>query len=120
MNALERRICIATAALLLGGGFAMADDLAVFNAAIEDVAAHNRVALGYLRTENVDLAVIELERMKESWGALAERFGKNRPEKFRDNELFVTALVDVPVRIVGAFVMINFGRLDIARGALDS
>jgi len=33
-----------------------ADELNDFNAAIEAAAAHNRVALGYLRTENVDLA----------------------------------------------------------------
>ena len=32
---------------LLAGGTAMAGDLADFNAAVEAVSAHNRVALGY-------------------------------------------------------------------------
>jgi hypothetical protein len=119
------RISIAAAALLLAGQFlgnesARAGDLALFNAAMEDVAAHNRVALGYLRTENVDLAAAELEQMKDAWGAFAERFGRDRPEQFRDNSLYVTMLVDVPTRIVTAMIMINFGRPDIARNSLQA
>ena len=60
-----RWISIATSAvLLLGGRAASADDLTLFNAAMEDVASHNRTAISYLRNENMDLAVVELERMK--------------------------------------------------------
>src|SRR5690242_6642194 len=101
-------------------GGARADDLALFNAAMEDVASHNRVAIGYLRNENLELAVVELDRMKDSWGAFAERFSGNRPEPFRDNKLYVTMLVDVPTRIVTAMIMINFGRPDIARNSLQA
>jgi hypothetical protein len=116
-----RRISIVTAAaLLLAAGAARADDLALFNAAVEDVAAHNRVALGYLRTENVDLAMVEIDQMKEAWGPFAERFGRDRPEKFRDNALYATMLVDVPTRIVTAVIMINFGRPDIAKNSLQA
>jgi hypothetical protein len=110
----------AGAALLLCGGGARADDLALFNAAMEDVAAHNRAALGYLRTENIDLATAELERMKDAWGAFAEHYGGNRPAPFRDNKLYVTMLVDVPTRIVTAMIMVNFGRPDIARNSLQA
>ena len=106
--------------LLAALGAARADDLALFNAAMEDVAAHNRVAIGYLANENLDLAVVELDRMKESWGAFAERFSGNRPEPFRDNKLYVNMLVDVPTRIVTAMIMINFGRPDIAKNSLES
>jgi hypothetical protein len=110
----------ASAALLLCGSGARADDIVLFNGAMEDVAAHNRVALGYLRTENVDLATAEIERMKDAWGAFAERFGGNRPAPFRDNKLYVTMLVDVPTRIVTAMIMVNFGRPDIARTSLQA
>jgi hypothetical protein len=113
-----RQISLAMIAAVLAGGAARADNLDLFNAAMEDVAAHNRVAIGYLANENFDLAVVELDRMKESWGAFAERFGGNRPDKFRDNKLYVTMLVDVPTRIVTALIMINFGRPDIARNSL--
>jgi hypothetical protein len=115
-----RWVSIAMVAVVLAGGAARADNLDLFNAAMEDVAAHNRVAIGYLQNENLDLAVVELERMRDSWGAFAERFGGNRPEKFRDNALFVTMLVDVPTRIVAALIMINFGRPDIARNSLQA
>src|SRR5262249_54049777 len=115
-----RRIGIAGMALLAGLGAARADDLSLFNAAMEDVASHNLVALGYLRNENLELAVVEIERMKESWGAFAEKFSGDRPAPFRDNKLYVTMLVDVPPRIVTAMIMINFGRPDIAKNSLVS
>jgi len=116
-----RWISIATIAVLhVGARAASADDLTLFNAAMEDVASHNRIAIGYLRNENVDLAVVELEQMKDAWGAFAERFSRDRPEPFRDNKLYVTMLVDVPTRIVTANIMINFGRPDIARSSLQA
>jgi hypothetical protein len=99
---------------------AAADELADFNTAVERAAAHNRVALGYLRTENVDLARLELERMQGAWGDLTQRFGKNRPAELRDNPLYVETLVDVPTRIVGTFLMLDMGRIDLARNGLQA
>lgn len=112
------RIGIATAAAFLLASPLLADNLDAFNAAMEDAAAHNRVAIGYLRTENVDLAAVELHEMQKVWATFAERFGHDRPDKFRDSELYVTMLVDVPTRIVGALIMTDFGRPDIARDSL--
>ena len=53
-------------AVLVGGlsDSRATDDLAEFNAAVEEVSAHNRVAIGYLRTENVDFAALEIDRMR--------------------------------------------------------
>jgi hypothetical protein len=116
----RRLISVATAALLLTAKPMLADDLAGFNAAIEDVASHSRAALGYLHNRNGDLAAVELERMRDAWGAFAERFGHDRPERFRANALYVTMLVDVPTRIVAATIMINFGRPDVAAGSLQA
>src|SRR5215813_12606454 len=116
-----RRISIAAGVALLAGlAPARADDLALFNAAMEDVASHNRVAIGYLRNENYDLALVEIERMKDAWGAFAEKFSGNRPAPFRDSKLYVNMLVDVPTRIVTALIMINFGRPQIATNALEA
>ncbi|HWM48893.1 MAG TPA: hypothetical protein VNR11_18480 [Xanthobacteraceae bacterium] len=98
---------------------ALADDLAAFNAAVERAAAHNRVALGYLRTDSIDLAVIELERMQAAWGELVTRFGKTPPDALRDNPLFVETMVDVPTKIVGTMLVMEMGRTDLARAALQ-
>jgi hypothetical protein len=97
---------------------AAADDLADFNAAVEKAAGHNRVALGYLRTDSVDLATLELERMQDAWGAVVSRFGKNPPPAFRDNRLFTEVMVDVPARVVGTMLQLQMGRTDAARASL--
>lgn len=113
-----RPLLAAIAALVLNVGIVGADDLELFNAAVEEFAAHQRAAIGYLRTENVELATIELDRMRDAWGGLTERFGKDRPAAFRDNPRYTIALVDIPTRLVGASLMITMGRPDLARDAL--
>ena len=98
---------------------AAADDLADFNTAVEDVAAHNRTAMGYLRTDAIEMAVAEMELAKNSWGAFAERFGSRRPAVFANNPHYTEALVDVPTRIVSAFLMLNLSRPDLAWNSLQ-
>jgi len=110
----------AAALLLLGASAARADNLALFNVAIEDVEAHNRAAIASLQDKNFDLAAVEIERMKASWSAFAERFSGERPAKLRDSKLYVAMLVDVPTRLVTATIMINFGKPEIAKSALES
>jgi hypothetical protein len=109
----------ALAALLVLAVPARADDLADFNAAVEKAAAHNRVALGYLRTDSVDLAVMEMERFQVAWGDVVSRFGKAPPAPLQDNPLFLEVLVDVPTRVVGTFLVLDLGRTDVARASLQ-
>jgi hypothetical protein len=104
--------------LVVATGSAGADELTDFHAAIEQAASHNRVAIAYLRTENVDLAALELDGLRQAWSAFATRFGKSPPAGLRDNPLFATTLVDVPVRVVAASMMIDMGRPDLARDSL--
>lgn len=95
---------------------AAGDELSDFNAAVEKAASHQRVALGYLRTGNTDLAALEVERMREAWGAVTVL---KRPGAFdRDPELYSTTLVDVSLRMVSATIMIDTFRPDIARDSL--
>ena len=102
---------------LWAAGPACADDLADFNAAVEAAQEHNRVALGYLRTGNGDLAGLEIDRLRAAWSKLAA--GK-RPDLFKDSALYVTTLTDISMRLVAADMMVNSGRLDQARQALDA
>ena len=111
---------VACLALLLSGSVARADDLADFNAAVESVSGHNRVAIGYLRTGNADLASLELDRLRDSWSQFSERFSGKRPAAFDGNNLYGKLFTAVNARLVGADIMLKTGRLDAASNALNS
>src|ERR1700682_3287288 len=90
---------------------AMAGDLADFNAAIEAASAHNRVAIGYLRTGNADLASLEIDRLREAWGKVAARFSGKPPDAFDGNSLYRTLWTTVSARLVGADLMLRTGKM---------
>jgi len=106
-------------ALALGLTAAHADDLADFNAAVERAASHNRVADGYLRTGNTDLASLEIDRLREAWTALTQRFGGKRPAAFKDSQLYTTTLLKISTSLVAADMMLQSGRADAARASLE-
>lgn len=99
-------------------GAAWAGDLADFNAAVEAVSSHNRVAIGYLRTGNTDLASLELDRMRDAWHKLTARFAGHPPDAFAGNPLYPKLFTTVDARLVGADVMLNSGRAKVARQSL--
>lgn len=105
--------------LLLGwvllAGPAAADELADFAAAVEKAQAHYRMALGYLRTENIDLATRQIERTQQAWGALVST---KPPAVFAGTELYAITATDVATRLVSAQMMIDLGRPDLAREAI--
>jgi len=113
------RVAIFVLSLLAGSGLAVADDLSDFNAAVEKAESHNRVAVGYLRTGNVDLAWIEFDRLRDSWSALQRRFAGNRPQIF-DSKHYVTAMTDIAMRLITADMMLKTGHPDVARQSLDA
>jgi hypothetical protein len=119
MQARYARIAALVLGLLLGRA-AAADELADFNAAVEKAAVHNRVAIGYLRTGNVDLAARELEFLGAAWRAMVDRFGARPPEAFANNPLYVPTLTDVSTRIVAANILIDLGRGNSARESLTA
>lgn len=120
MLACLARTAILAAALLTGSGMAIADDLADFNAAAETVASHYRVAIGYLRTGNIDLARLEIDRTREAWGALQRHFAGRRPDVFVGNRLFGKIFTGVSARLVGAELLLNAGRPDAAADSLNA
>ena len=104
--------------IALWANLALADDLADFNAAVEGASAHNRVAIGYLRTGNADLASLEIDRLREAWDRLTSRFAGNRPGAFDGNPLYGKLWTGVSARLVAADLMLNTGRPEAARDAL--
>jgi hypothetical protein len=97
-----------------------AGDLADFNALMETVAGHNRVAIGYLRTENTDLASLELDRMREAWSKLVTRFAGKRPDAFDGNPLYGNLMTKAAVQFVTADMMLKAGRAEAAAAALKT
>jgi hypothetical protein len=117
LSCLARTACLA---LALMAGPAVAGDLADFNAAAEAVASHNRVAIGYLRTGNTDLASLAIDRTREAWGALQQRFGGRRPDIFVGNRVYGKIFTGVSARLVGAALLLNAGRPDAAADSLNA
>src|SRR5262245_14730409 len=109
-------------AVLVGGPSESraAADLADFNAALEAISAHNRIAVGYLRTENVDLASLEIDRMRNAWITFTERFAGDRPEAFGENLHYANLFTVVNARLVGVDLTLKMGRLDAARNGLNA
>lgn len=105
--------------LVIAASPAKAGDLADFNALMEAVASHNRVAIGYLRTGNTDLASLEIDRIRESWGKLQQHFGGRRPEMFETSPLYKNIVTGVAARLVGAELLLNAGRPDAAMDSLN-
>jgi len=99
---------------------AAAGSLADFNAAVEAAEAHNRVAIGYLRTGNGDLASIAFDKLRTAWGDLTQRFSGKRPDVFDNNRLYGIVFTDISARLVTADLMLKSGRPDVARQALEA
>lgn len=114
------RIAVLVLALLAGPRLAAAGDLADFNAAVEKAAGHNRVAIGYLRTGNTDLASLELDRLRDAWRALNARFAGKPPDAFDGNPLYGTAIVNISARLVAADMMLKSGRAEAASQSLTA
>jgi len=113
-----RHIRIAILATLVATQ-ARADDVSSFHAAVEEVASHNRAVISYLRTENVDLAVTELDRLRAAFGDLVARL-RTPPEPLLGNPLYLETMVDGQMRIITASMMIDMGRLDLACESLQA
>jgi hypothetical protein len=116
---IARVTCLALA-LVAGAADAKAGDLTEFNAAMESVSSFNRVAIGYLRTGNSDLASIEIDRMRIAWGKFTARFAGRRPDAFDGNPHYALLFTGVSTRLVAADLMLKSGRLDVARQSLDA
>jgi len=93
-----------------------ADDLDDFNRAVEAAMSHHRVAAGYLRTGNVDLAALELEGLRAAWGKVSSL---PRPAAFRDGERYSATMLEIAAQLIGTKLVLDMGRTDVARESLD-
>ena len=94
---------------------AHADDLDDFNRAAEAAMGHRRVAAEYLRTGNIDLAVIEIEGMRGAWGRVS---ALPRPAAFNDRQRYAGTVLEIAASLVGVSLVLDLGRPDVAREQL--
>lgn len=104
--------------VVLWSGAARAGELADFNAAVEAASAHNRAALGALRSGNAALASPELDQLRTSGRALTERFAGKPPDAFAGNPLYDPLFTVASARLVAADMMLNSGRPEAAAQSL--
>jgi hypothetical protein len=113
---LKRAACMAALALAcLTVG--RADDLEDFNRAVEAAMSHHRVAAGYLRTGNIELATVEIDGLREAWAKVSTL---PRPAAFRDQARYTSTILQVAAQLVGVSLVLNLGRPDVARESLDT
>src|SRR4029453_18276895 len=111
MTCIARVACLVL--ILLGGTLtAQGGALDDFNAAVEAASAHNRVAIGYLRPGNADLASLIIDRLRDSWIQRTERFSGKRPSAFEGNALYGKLFTAVSARLVGAAIMLQTRRAE--------
>src|SRR5438270_1034129 len=113
---LKRAACMAACLVCLTTP-ARADELEDFNRAVEAAMSHRRVAAEYLRTGNVDLAVLEIEGMREAWGKVSTL---PRPSAFKDQQRYTGTLLEIAAGLVGVSLVLNLGRPDVAREQLGA
>jgi hypothetical protein len=109
----------AASALSVCASIALADDLDDFNAAVERFSAHHRVVLHYLRTGNIDFATVEIDGMRAAWSEVVDRFGTRRPAAITDAPLYTLTIADVSTRLIGATLVLNMGRAEVAAESLS-
>ena len=95
---------------------AQADDLEDFNRAVEAAISHHRVAFGYLRTGNIELAALELEGMRDAWGKVS---ALPRPAAFATTQRYACDACWMSRRgLVGTTLVLELGPAEVARESL--
>jgi hypothetical protein len=95
---------------------ARADDLGEFNRMVEAAMSHQRVAAGYLRNGNIELATLEIEGLREAWAKVSTL---PRPAAFPNQERYTGTLLQIAAQLVGVSLVLNLGRPDVARESLE-
>jgi hypothetical protein len=112
-----KRAALALAMLLaLCMAPARAGDLDDFNAAVEAAMSHHRVAAGYLRTGNIDLAALEIDSLREAWAKVSTL---PRPAAFLNQERYTAIMLETAAALIGTTLVLNMGRPDVAAESLD-
>jgi HAMP domain-containing protein len=117
-RAIGRRLVLASLLVLALSLSVRTDELADFHAAVEQATAEYRVAMTTLETRSQEETAAAVQRFRQSWQAINERFTKSRPAPFADDETYGTMFMLVDTQAVGVLLVIEMGNRDAARAGL--
>src|SRR5262245_59058965 len=101
---LKRTACMAVLLALTFTYPARAGDLDDFNRVVEAAMSHHRAAAGYLRTGNIDLAMLEIEGLREAWAKVSTL---PRPAAFRDQQRYTATMLGIAAQLIGTTLVLN-------------
>ena len=117
-NAVARRLALA-ALLVVTAPFSLrSDELADFHAAVEEATAEYRVARATLETSGQRETSAAVQRFRQVWQSLNERFVKPPPAPFANDPNYPTMFMQIDVQLVGVLLTIDMGNRDAARNGL--
>lgn len=99
---------------------ARAGDLTAFNAGVERVAVHYRLAASYLRTGNADLGGLEVDNVYRAWIEFIKLVRVKTPDAFEDNPLFSPTLQQISYHTEKARGYVDGGNLTAAEQEMNS
>jgi hypothetical protein len=106
---MRMKVACLAALLVLPGAVASASELSPdLRSLIERFQAHRRVAVGYLRTQNNDLATVEIERLRETLASDRERLS---PSTLTDATL-AAAVVRTEALVAGSLKAADAGNIE--------
>jgi len=114
--ALRRSAVMLAALCMLALPFAgRSAELADFHAAVERAAEEYQSAMMTLETQGQQETAAAVQRFREAWQAIGERFGKDRPAPFADDEEYGAMFMLIDMRLIGVLLVIDMGNRDAAR-----
>jgi len=117
--AVARRLVLASLLVFaLSFSVARSDELAEFHVAVEQATTDYRAALAILETSSQADTTAAVNRFRQAWQSINDRFGANRPAAFADDADFVTTFMMVDMRLIGVLLTIELGNRDAARDGL--
>jgi hypothetical protein len=90
-------------------------ELADFHAAVERASEEYQSTMITLETQGQQETAAAVQRFREAWQAIGERFGKDRPAPFADDEEYGAMFMLVDMRLIGVLLVIDMGNRDAAR-----
>jgi len=94
------------------------DELADFHAAVEQASADYRTAMATLETQGQQETSAAVNRLRQTWQSINDRFGRDRPAAFADDEQYASMFMLVDTRLIGVLLTIDMGNRNAAREGL--
>jgi hypothetical protein len=95
-----------------------ADELMAFHAAVEQALAEYRAAMATLETQGQEETKAAVNRLRQTWQSINDRFGPSRPAAFADDEQYSAMFLLVDTRLIGVLLVIDLGNRNAAREGL--